>query len=590
MGVVNLRALTLSPAPRGSAPLALGLGLLYTLWLALTSREVGIPRDESVYMYAADRVIAWWSAWWSAWGDRGGGSGGSSGLFGLFGLFGPSGLFGAEAVKVGFEFNHEHPALMKGLFALSRALLHDQLRLISDPTLAYRLPTMLLSGLMVGLTAHLAARLGGLAAGLGAGLALASMPRVFFHAHLACFDAPVTALWLLMCLAYLRAAERGTRGALISVGVTFGLGFSTKLNAAFAPFLLLAVSLAHLAHLRRAGSPLGVWVRRYALIGASGALIGFGVFWAHWPWLYHDGWGRLLWYINFHARHEHYPVDYFGELLYRPPFPIEFPVVMTLVSVPVATLALGAVGVWAGARGAWARWRARGEGAGGYPIELLLLANLTFPIALIALPSTPIFGGTKHWMPAMPFLCVFAGIAFARLTAALSELLPRHTPPVHAPLRALVRAPLCALVCALVMFTPSLLATARSGAHGPAWYNELVGGAPGAAERRLPRNFWGYSTVGALPQLNEGAERGAEVFWHDATGAAIHRYRLDRRLRADVGSTGDWTYPYAAWAVYHDQRDKRAEEIDLWWAYGEHLPVGGLFVDGVQLIGVYRAP
>jgi hypothetical protein len=80
------------------------------------------------------------------------------------------------------------------------------------------------------------------------------------------------------------------------------------------------------------------------------------------------------------------------------------------------------------------------------------------------------------------------------------------------------------------------------------------------------------------------------VFWHDATGVAIHRYRLDGRLRSDMGSTGDWTYPYAAWAVYHDQRDKRAEEIDLWWAYGEHLPVGGVFVDGVQLIGVYRAP
>jgi len=548
--------LSLSPAPRGARRLAVALGALYALWLALTSRDVGVPRDESVYMYAADRVVAWLEAW------RAGG-------------LTLEGLVGRAAVARGFEFNHEHPALMKELFALSRWLLHDRLGLIGDPTLSYRLPAMLLSGLTVSLTAHLAARLGGLAAGLGAGLALMSMPHLFFHAHLACFDAPVTALWLLVCLAYLRAAERGTLGAALGAGVAFGLGFSTKLNAAFVPFVLLALSLAHLAHLPRAAR--GAWARRYALIGACVAVVGLGVFWAHWPWLYHDGWARLLWYINFHARHEHYPVDYFGALLSRPPFPISFPFVMTLVSVPVATLALGAVGAWGAGRGAWARWRARGAGAGGYPVELLLLANLAFPIALIALPSTPIFGGTKHWLPAMPFLCVLAGLAFARLAAAAGGG-GRGARGARVAL------------CAGVMFAPSLLDTARDGAHGAAWYNELAGGAPGAAARRLPRNFWGYSAVGALPQLNAEAERGAEVFWHDATGAAVHRYRLDGRLRPDVAATGDWTYPYAAWAVYHDQRDKRAEEVDLWWAYGEHLPVGGVFVDGVQLIGVYRAP
>ena len=30
----------------------------------------------------------------------------------------------------------------------------------------------------------------------------------------------------------------------------------------------------------------------------------------------------------------------------------------------------------------------------------MVILNLVVPILIIALPNTPIFGGTKHWMPA----------------------------------------------------------------------------------------------------------------------------------------------------------------------------------------------
>ena len=34
--------------------------------------------------------------------------------------------------------------------------------------------------------------------------------------------------------------------------------------------------------------------------------------------------------------------------------------------------------------------------------------NLLVPVVLIAAPSVPIFGGTKHWMGALPFGCLLA--------------------------------------------------------------------------------------------------------------------------------------------------------------------------------------
>lgn len=537
--------------------ISIGLGLAYLIWLMVSARAVGVPRDESVYLYAADRITGWLE-WSSAQGVS------------------PLSLRGVER---GFGFNHEHPALMKELFALSHELFHRRWGLISDPTLAYRLPTMALSALTVSLTSALGARLAGAWAGLGAGLALIAMPRLFFHAHLACFDAPVMALWLLIVLAYLRAYHQGGGWVLLS-GLTLGLGLATKLNATFAPFLLLGVSALHLIGLKRARSiELGWALRRYALIGASMITLGLGLFWLHWPWLYHDTWARLADYIQFHARHEHYPVDYFGVLYYRPPFPVSFPFVMLALTVPVTTLALAVWGSLEALRRAARRWRLSPE---RFPVELLLLVNFGFALALIALPSTPIFGGTKHWITSLPFLALFAGVSLERARRACLDHCSAHFSVTRA------RGLLLSLGFTLLCFGPALQATHQYGPHGPVWYNSLIGGPSGAAAARLPRDFWGYSSVATLPTLNRRAASDAGIFWHNATGAAVWRYQRDGRLRPDLRSTGDWTGPYADWGVYHAQREKRPEELDLWWAYETTLPTDGYFVDGVQVIGLYQ--
>src|SRR5207302_3197932 len=56
-----------------------------------------------------------------------------------------------------------------------------------------------------------------------------------------------------------------------------------------------------------------------------------------------------------------------------------------------------------------------------YETDLLLFLGFFVPIAVFFLPKTPIFGGTKHWLPAYPFLAVFAGRGFDVLAAALER-------------------------------------------------------------------------------------------------------------------------------------------------------------------------
>lgn len=532
------------------------IGFIYVLFLAGTSDQVGIPRDESFYLHAGDQI--------AGWVDR----------------FDEPGVesFSKAEIERGFAYNHEHPVLMKTLFGVSHHWLHTQWGLIDDHLVAYRLPSMIMAGIALWLVFVLGTLLAGRAAGLVGALALGLQPHYFFHSHLACFDGPVTTMWLLIAWCYLRAM-RSRRWA-IYAGLATGLGLATKLNIFFLPFVLLSVAVLDAwMWKRRTGrwtAPEGQRgpLTYSAWIAGSMVVLGLVVFFAHWPWLWHDTAKRLGFYIGFHAKHVHYPVDYLGELYYRPPFPIHFPFVYTALSVPLSILILGVVGLVVLVRTGWQAFRA--PTAEHRPVEAWVLVNFLAPICIIALPFTPIFGGTKHWMPAMPFLAVAAGIGAVRVARGLFG----HW--VEA------RQHLVAAVGGTLMLVPALWATLTYGAHGPAYYNELAGGVAGGAELRMPRDFWGYSSVAVLDELNASTAPKSLVFWHDATGWSVQRYQQQGWLRSDLRVAGDWNITFSDHAVYHDYRDKLPEELDIWRDYGTEWPVEGLFLDGVQLVGLYQ--
>jgi 4-amino-4-deoxy-L-arabinose transferase-like glycosyltransferase len=534
------------------------LALLYGAMLFGTVREVGVPRDESFYFYAADRAADW-----------------------VGGLFDPQvHSFSNTEIDHGFGYNHEHPVLVKTLAGVSHRLLHDRWHLVADHRAAYRVPTMVMAALAVWLTYLLGVMVQGRLAGLVAASALAFMPRYFFHTHLLCFDAPVTFTWLLGAYTYLRAAR--SRAWALACGVAVGLGFATKLNTFFLPFTLGAVALVDLwAYKRRHGRWTAPPGERgpgtfYAWIAASILVLGTAVFFAHWPWLWHDTFHRLRDYIAFHAGHVMYPIDYLGELYFKPPYPVHFPFVMSLVTWPVGTLVLGSIGVALLARRAWRSWRHPPLDVDRHAAELTILANIAVPMLLLATGHTPIFGGTKHWFPALPFFGIAAGVGVERLARGLF-------PHLAAPRRALAGA-----AVALAMLAPAAWATLAYHPYGITYYNELAGGAEGGARLGMLRDFWGYASIGVLPYLNEHVEKEGLVFWHDATQGSYEAYQRDGLLRPDVRYSGDWTAAYSNWGVYHEQRSKTPEELDLWRAYGTDWPVDGLFIDGVQVVAVYH--
>ena len=495
--------------------IALALLVCTVIVLAATSDAIGFTRDEGYYFKAGDLYFAWFEELASS----------------------PTAAVQKPAIDKHLEFNHEHPVLVKFAFALSDGILHKKLGVLKKRSTAMRFPAWLFSGAALAFLFLLARQLLPRRASLLAALMFIAMPRVFWHAHLACFDLAVCAAHLWLVLAYVKG-RHSISGALV-VGIAFGLAAATKHNVLVTPaFFVLHFMLTEMRRPRL--SEAGVHIPKMPLAFWSMAILGPIVFVLHWPYLWPDVFNRLGGYLGFHLNHEHYPILYFKQLLDTPPFPVGFPFVMSALTIPVPILLLMlsgvGLGVYVSVRFLWARLITPkhfdnhrsgmlvplgSEGSGS--MALLLLINAAFPFALIALPSSPIFGGTKHWMNALPFICILAAWALEEgcARAALVFENKRTSAAIFVALGAL-------------LILPGVINTARVHPYGLGSYNAFAGFTRGAATLGLQRTFWGYESRAALPMVNRLAaqkeSRGLRVHVGDTNRDDFRFYKKDKML------------------------------------------------------------
>jgi len=577
--------MTRAPRKLEDAAIAIALGGGYTTWLLRTVKDLGYARDEGFYFQAASAYGRWFEQ--------------------LFAH--PGAAIERRAVDMAWSANHEHPALIKSLFALSSLFLQKKWHLFAMDGTSYRFPAMALAGLAVALIYLWSAEARGRVAGVAAALAFALMPRVFFQAHLACFDVPIVAMWTLGAYAYWRALRHGGVLAPIAAGVAFGLALDTKHNSWFLPIACTAhfVALHAWAALSRTrlrdllpepAAPPAQPVRRRAFFAlAAMGLVGPLVFWALWPWIWREPVARVREYALFHLNHEYYNMEFLGKNYWIAPMPRAYAWVMTLGTVPGVTLLLFAVGftsrarVWLG--GAVDRLRGRAATArvaDAAGTDLLWLLALLVNYAAWLSPRTPIFGGTKHWMTAYPFLALFAGVGFDAVVRVARRELFRLRRRRAAVRRLAASGWAAAAIMGAAVVAAPLVETARSHPWGLSAYTPLVGGAPGAASLGLNRTFWGYATGAAAGFINAGAPRGGTVYIHDTAFQSWEMLLRDGRIRRDV--RGVWSIAGADVGLYHHEKHMLGQEYQNWVAFGTLRPayIGGL--DGVPVILVYEDP
>lgn len=539
--------------------LGAALAVAYIAWLLLTVDDLGLSRDESMYVHAADSYGSWYQTLFDE----------------------PSKALSPEVIAKHFRVNREHPALAKTLFAFSH-MLDEALVLFPSVSTGYRFVGMVSAGLLLWLLYVMGFRYGGRAVGLFAAAAYALLPRPFYHAHLNCFDVPITLAITWTVFMYQRSLHEPRYRALC--GFAFGVALATKHNSWVLPGIF-AVHFAFVLWAQRRSVPTQRaspvprtphWLLWMVLLGPV-VLVGT------WPYLWHDGLKRFGWYAAFHLRHDYYNMAYFGRNYFEPPFPVSFPWVMTLFTVPLTTLALVFVGLWREGTTTLAQLRSRAAPVDPSQRAVLWLGCALAPLLMISLPSSPIFGGTKHWMTAYPFLCLFAGVGLGRALHGVRQAL-LSLPQLH------TRVPPVLLGGLLfgVLLTPAAIETVHSHPFGLSHYGVAAGGVPGAADLGMNREFWGYNTGSLVTYLNNRLPRGGRVFVCDTTAAAFRQLATDGLLRRDIHPTAH--IASADIALVHLEHHFAEVEHQIWSSYGTTQPSSLLLYDGVPIMTAYENP
>jgi dolichyl-phosphate-mannose-protein mannosyltransferase len=541
-----------------------GLFAAYLAWLLATAQELGYTRDEGFYFHAAQTYGHW---------------------FALL-RANPARALQPGVIDQYWQENHEHPALMKSLFWAAQHFLEGPL--FKQRGTAFRFPAMLLSALAVSTTFAWGRRTLGRAGGLVAALSFALMPAVFFHSHLSCFDLPIAALWLFTAYAYFRSLDSTGFGWPVACALLYGLALNTKHNAWFLPAALGLHACALVGSRWR--EQRGLRRFRPLLVLLLMAVLGALTFYATWPWIWHHTSARLLEYLKFHLQHVYYNMEFLGETYFQPPFPRTYAWVMTLATVPAITLVACVLGLgvlacrqWAGASG-WARLKIGAHPAaptaalragGGWASLWLLCIVVSYGPWLSN--RTPIFGGTKHWLPAYPFVALFAGQGYVWLCGVVQSQWAAATTSW--------RRRLVPWVLGLSMLAAPLAITWHSRLWGLSAYTPLVGGAPGAASLGLNRSFWGYTTGAVVDYLNGAARPGDRIFLHDTAMDSFRMLQKDRRLRSDLKPW--WTVAGSRFALYHHEQHMSRVEYMIWVDYGSVTPAHIATFDGVPMVWVY---
>jgi hypothetical protein len=203
-------------------------------------------------------------------------------------------------------------------------------------------------------------------------------------------------------------------------------------------------------------------------------------------------------------------------------------------------------------------------------LSRLSLLHILFFLALMGLPSSPNHDGVRLFLPMFPFLAILAGLALGRLEECLrTRLEPRR-----------------ALIGALAIFSLYLLPPWWQGRHASpyylSWYNELIGGLPGAANAGMEISYW-YDAL--TPEFIAEVER---VLPEGATVLAMPSLRYYRELqelglmRADLRFGSDLDSSYLLMIARRTTLLSPFLEI-----YENVQPTLAVELDGVELAGLY---
>jgi 4-amino-4-deoxy-L-arabinose transferase-like glycosyltransferase len=357
---------------------------------------------------------------------------------------------------------------------------------------------------------------------------LVLLPNVFAFSILSTIDMPMAFLWFASAALFYAAMENRRLAWL--AGLVMALAFLTKVNAIALPVVLWPWGL--------------IFHRKKALPAIFWSLVLVPVlFVALWPFLWRDTFINLGKYFGekfsfvvsaYSAmgidlksagdaahkmiRRTDVTVLYFGRVFTSAPW--HYPFVMTAVTTPLVVLAAAFLGLFALRRPSVAP-----------RLAAFLLWNVLFwPLAFAVGLSRP-YDGTRLFLAIFPFVAILAGIGVQFAWQYLRKLTASR-----------IAAGLAAALVAL----PLAVSFVRYEPFGLSYYNALVGGLPGAAEKGLPVTSWGETADWEITSyIDAHAPEGARLAAFPMDELYVQNMRYFGLVRPDIRDVSvadDWDY------------------------------------------------
>jgi len=517
--------------------------------LLITNEDVGVTWDEPAYFAASESYIHWMDQALSL----------------------PEVAMKKEMISNAWQINKEHPPVNK----IWSGLIWSITRNYADDLTAHRLGNMLLSAVLAGLLYLWMRDTYGVAVGLVSVGALFSMPRFFFHAHLAALDVPAAFSVFITTFLFWKTLPRKHWAWGFLLGLVWGLALATKINAVFVPIILGIWMICFKREMRL------FW--RLIIMGVSAIPVFFMV----WPWLYVSTLDRLVEYIGF-ITVDHWQIgQYYLGNFYMPP-PWHFGFVMIWAVVPLGLSILYFLGIFRSTH-----WK-QDQGLG-----LLLFLSALVPILAISTGKSMVYDNERLMMVSFPFLAGLAGIGFDWIMTGLKKIsVSKKSNMIN----------LVGYVVILALaFVPQLVTMARLYPHYLSYYSQSVNGLAGATRLGLESTYWCETYQLALPIINDQAETGDRIWADPWSHDVLIYYQRIGLLREDLIITAQMDvesvfgsaapkargYPMGAadwWIFQHRQTTlgEKGQNNSILKELANHEVVYEYTFDGVPVMTLYH--
>jgi 4-amino-4-deoxy-L-arabinose transferase-like glycosyltransferase len=379
---------------------------------------------------------------------------------------------------------------------------------------------------------------------------LATMPRLFAHAHFATLDGPVTATWILAWAAF-APAVRDWRWTPV-FGLLLGLTFCAKFTGWLAPLPFIAWSYFYRDR--------GGW--RALAIGVP---IAVALFVLLNPPLVHDPIGGLWQFFELNLNRAGRPRHNISTLFFGRMYNLDHPLpwynglVWAAITVSPMPLLIGCYGIVATLR----RWR---EDA---PSTLLVCQWATL-IIVRALPMAPPHDAERLILPSFAFFAALVGVGIGRGLYRNTLLAPEK----------IVAQGWAKVAMAIVLATSTFDAVSYFP-HNLSYYNRLVGGLRGATALGMePTYYWDSLDAEALEWLRSNTRPNELIAF-----SAAPKQNLELLARWGLLPPPDDTPRRVRWYVVQ-RRPSAWRAIDGWLIDHEKPALQRSFA-GVPLLDIY---